>query len=102
MATTKYIQGCTAPLDVKDAMEQLRSDCLTNGTNASAVQTDLDATEATVITDLTHLRTAVSALATAVDVLAAKLNADAGVTDTNYSTGNAAAATTNLSTLATA
>ena len=33
------------------------------------------------------------ALATAVDALAAKLNSDAGVTDTDYSTANAAAVT---------
>ena len=90
MATTKYIQGCTAPLDVKDAMEQLRSDCLTNGTNASAVQTDLNAVEASVIVDLTTLRSAMIVLATALDTLATKLNADAGVTDTNYATTNAA------------
>lgn len=37
----------------------------------------------------------VTALATAVDVLAAKLNADAGVTDTDYSVANAAAVTLN-------
>ena len=35
----------------------------------------------------------IAALATAVDVLAAKLNADGGVTDENYSVANAAAVT---------
>ena len=42
----------------------------------------LDATQ----TDLTNLRTAFVALTAKVDVLTAKLNADAGVTDTNYAT----------------
>ncbi len=35
----------------------------------------------------------VTALATALDVATAKLNADGGVTDTDYSTANAAAVT---------
>ncbi len=43
---------------------------------------------------LDSLAVDVTALATAVDVLAAKLNADAGVTDTDFSTANAAAVTT--------
>lgn len=46
-----------------------------------------------ILTDITASRTALLTLATSVDTLAAKLNADAGVTDTNYSTGNAAAVT---------
>ncbi len=37
--------------------------------------------------------TDIAALAVAVDVLTAKLNSDAGVTDTNYSVVNAAAVT---------
>ena len=53
-----------------------------------------------VLTDLTELRTELAAavadvarVAGALDTLATKLNADAGVTDTNYATGNSAAIT---------
>ena len=53
-----------------------------------------------VLTDLTELRTELAAavadvarVAGALDTLATKLNADAGVTDTNYGTGNVAALT---------
>lgn len=38
------------------------------------------------LTDLTALRAAFVALTAKLDVLTAKLNADAGVTDTNYAT----------------
>jgi len=89
MATTSYIQGCTAPLDVKAALEALRDDLLVNADNASTVQADLDATEATVVTDLGNLRTAIVYILGAMDTLATKLNADAGVTDTDYVTTNA-------------
>ncbi len=43
--------------------------------------------------DNAALRADIAALSTALDTLAAKLNADAGVTDTNYATNNAAAVT---------
>ena len=53
-----------------------------------------------VLTDLTELRTELAAavadvarVAGALDTLATKLNADGGVTDTNYATGNVAALT---------
>lgn len=36
--------------------------------------------------DIASLRTKIIAMATKIDVLTAKLNADAGVTDTNYAT----------------
>jgi len=54
--------------------------------NSSLYHATLNAVLDAVVVDVT-------ALATAVDVLAAKLNADAGVTDTDYSTANAAAVT---------
>lgn len=41
-------------------------------------------------TDLAALRTAIFAITAKMDVLTAKLNADAGVTDTNYATNFAA------------
>ena len=85
---TIYIQAALLDPEIKKTLELLRTDCLTNGTKASAVQTDLDATEATVITDLGVLRTAIIAALTALDTMATKLNADAGVTDTNYATNN--------------
>jgi hypothetical protein len=42
---------------------------------------------------LEKMNTDIANLAAAVDTMATKLNADAGVTDTNYATGNAAART---------
>lgn len=42
------------------------------------------------LVDNAALRTAVTAITAKLDVLAAKLNADAGVTDTNYATNFAA------------
>lgn len=48
--------------------------------------------------DNAALRADITALATALDTLATKLNADAGVTDTNYATGNAAAVTSGTAT----
>jgi hypothetical protein len=88
--TTGYIQNSTASLDVKAALEQLRTDAVTNN-SASAVQTDLDATEATIITDLGNLRTAVIAALTAIDLMATMINADAGTVGTDFITTNAAA-----------
>ncbi len=41
--------------------------------------------------DITALRTAVLAITAKLDVLTAKLNADGGVTDTNYATNFASA-----------
>jgi len=43
--------------------------------------------------DIALLRADNATLAAALDTLATKLNADAGVTDVNYATGNAAAVT---------
>lgn len=54
-----------------------------------AILTDLTAIRSTVAANVTDI----DSLATAVDVLAAKLNADAGVDDTDYSDTNAAAVT---------
>lgn len=45
---------------------------------------------------LTSLRTDIVMLATRMDTLAAKLNADAGVTDTNYVTTQVASITTTV------
>jgi hypothetical protein len=47
-------------------------------------------TKATDVADLTALRTSIVAILAAMDTLATKLNADAGVTDANYVTTNAA------------
>lgn len=88
--TTQAIQQLQCGLDLKAVLESILATA-TSSTTAAAVQTDLDATEATIITDLGALRTAHNAIATALDTLAAKLNADAGVTDTNYATNNVAA-----------
>lgn len=46
--------------------------------------------QSTDVADLTALRTSIVAILAAMDTLATKLNADAGVTDTNYVTTNAA------------
>lgn len=46
-----------------------------------------------LIDNVAELIVDVTAVATALDTLATKLNADGGVTDTNYATGNAAAIT---------
>lgn len=46
-----------------------------------------------ILTDLTALTTAVNALRTDHNTLATKLNADAGVTDTNYAASTASAVT---------
>lgn len=54
-----------------------------------AMLADLTALRATIATNVTD----VAALATAVDVLAAKLNSDSGVNDTDFSVVNAAAVT---------
>lgn len=96
--TTSYIQGAKIDPDLKAVLEALRTEVLVTGSGvdataraaATAAQADLDATEATVITDLGVLRTAIIAALTALDTLATKLNADAGVTDTNYATNNVA------------
>lgn len=73
-----------------------RTNAMSIGADARQLRKLLDA----ALADNTALRatiaanvTDIAALATAVDTLAAKLNADAGVTDTDYSTGNAAAVT---------
>lgn len=58
-------------------------------TEAIALQKLLEEARA----DNALLRTDLATLAAALDTLATKLNADAGVTDTNYATGNAAAIT---------
>lgn len=104
MADHSYIQNIQ-PLDkeVKAALETVVSNLGAGGT----AQADLDATEATIITDLGVLRTpivatvvdlgvlrtsiiaiatAVDAIATKINTLTTKLNADAGVTDTDYAT----------------
>jgi hypothetical protein len=73
-------------VDLKSLLQKLYDDLntiATSSTNAVAVQSDLDATEATVITDLTTLRTAIIAIATAVDAIAVKVNAAATNCATN-------------------
>lgn len=94
--TTSYIQGALIDIEHKKVLEALRADLLVSATNATVVQADLDATEATVIADMTAIRagviaalTAIDTLAGALNTLATKLNADAGVTDTNYAAANA-------------
>lgn len=47
-----------------------------------------------ILTDIATIAADVTALATALDTLAAKLNDDGGVTDEDYSEGNVAALTT--------
>ncbi len=79
--------------EVKNALD---SAAATSGTTDTTARTDIDAVEASVIVDLGAIRTAVIAALTAIDTLAGavntlatKLNADAGVTDTNYAAANA-------------
>jgi hypothetical protein len=57
---------------------------------AAGVQTNLETLQGTVVVDLTALRNAIVALDAKLDVLTAKLNADLGVTDTDYATNFAA------------
>lgn len=78
--------GKALDVDLKALLQKLYDDLTAlalAGTNATAVQTDLDATEATIITDMTTLRTAIIAIATAVDVIATKVNASATSCATN-------------------
>jgi len=88
--TTTYIQGALLDPEAKKALEALRIDLLVNANNASGVQLNLGTLQGTVVVDLTALRAAIIALDAKLDVLTAKLNADAGVTDTNYATNFAA------------
>lgn len=72
------------------------SNQMTGGRDKRAIQMALEGLVGndTILKDVvTNLVADVTALATALDVLATKLNADAGVTDTNYSKVNAAAVT---------
>jgi hypothetical protein len=77
MATTQYIQAANIDPAVKAVLETLKADMLTNSVNATAVQTDLDATEATIVTDLGNLRTAINNVVT-------KLNVNAGVAESDF------------------
>jgi hypothetical protein len=72
--SVSYIDAICLDGELKAALESLRTDCLSNGTNASAVQTDLNATEASIIADMTAIRTAVIAALTALDALATYMN----------------------------
>jgi hypothetical protein len=89
---TDYIQASILSLEEKKVMEALRTEMIAvaqSSTNAANVQSNLDAEVATIITDLGNLRTAVNYGLGALDTLATKLNADTGVTDTDYATDNA-------------
>lgn len=86
---TQYIQAALLDPELKKVLEAVRTDALTNSVNSTLVQSNLDAKVATIITDMTAIRTAVVYLLGALDTLATKLNNDAGVTDTNYVTANA-------------
>lgn len=73
-----------------------RTNSMSIGVDAAALRALYDAQ----LADITALRATVATLVTdnatlaaAVDTMAAKLNADGGVTDTDYATGNAAAVT---------
>lgn len=79
--TTEAIQAALLDPQIKAALEKF---------SAAGVNSTLDTNRGTIVADLTNLRTKIIALATALDTLAAKLNADATVTDTNYATNNVA------------
>lgn len=66
-----------------------RTNALVNVGDSRELKQLLDATRS----DLYALATDVAAIAAALDTLATKLNADAGVTDTDYDTTNAAGLT---------
>lgn len=87
--STAAIQHAVLDVEMKALLETAMS------TGGAAAQADLDAVEASVIVDLGNVRTgviaaltAIAAVATALNTLATKLNADGGVTDTNYVTNN--------------
>jgi hypothetical protein len=71
---TASIQGAVLDREIK---AQLESVLVASGNDA------------TVVADLTALRAAIVYILGAMDTLATKLNADAGVTDVNYVTTNA-------------
>jgi hypothetical protein len=79
--STPSIQYAVLDVEMKAALEAAR----VASANDASVVVDLTAIRTGVIAALT----AIATLATAVNVLATKLNADAGVTDTNYVTSNA-------------
>lgn len=74
--TTPAIQGANIDPAVKAVLEAMPS--------AATVAANLATLKASVIVDLGAHRTAITAITAKMDVLAGKLNADAGVTDTNY------------------
>lgn len=85
--TTPAIQNAALPLDLKVAMEAVRSEAL------AAIATAIGQVAATPLgltDDLASLRNAIITILTVIDTLATKLNADAGVTDENYATNNVA------------
>lgn len=93
MSTPTYIADSLLDPQMKKVLAAMHADLLVSATNATAVQVDVDAIEASVIVDMTAIRAAVIAALTAIDAantkintLTTKLNADAGVTDTNYAT----------------
>ena len=87
--TTQAIQASLIDPELKKVLETF---------SAAGVQTNLDTanttsatTKASVIVDLNVLRDAIIAVNAKLDTLATKLNADGGVTDTNYATDFASA-----------
>lgn len=82
--TTQSVQASLLSLEEKKAIEALGT-TTTDATARASVVT----LQASVHADLAALRTAIVAILAAQDTLATKLNADAGVTDTNYATNNA-------------
>ena len=83
--TTSAIQNALLDPEQKKVLEAIAATATTDRTN--------------IVTDLTALKTAINGINAKLDVLTAKLNADAGVTDTNYATNFAS--TLNVGTLAT-
>jgi hypothetical protein len=83
--TTPGIQSALLDPEVKKVLESYSAAGV-----GTAADTANDVLQNSVVVDLTALRAAVVAMNAKLDVLTAKLNADAGVTDANYATNFAA------------
>jgi hypothetical protein len=80
-----YIDRSVLDRDIKKLLNDVRDDCVSNP--GGTIQADVDAMEATIITDLGVLRTAIIAIATAVDAIATKVNASQTNCATNLAAG---------------
>lgn len=78
MTTPTYVADSLLDPQSKKVLAVLHADL--------SASTQTGTLHATVLADLTALRNAVVAMNAKLDVLTAKLNADAGVTDINYAT----------------